>query len=306
MKKLLFIGDINVDVLMGGLESLPVVDKEITCQSFDIAVGSSAVICAAAYSSLGGNASFLGLAGADDYGNFMIDRMRDLRINTELVRRTDRVKTGVTVNLIHGSTRTQVTYPGTICEFDGTDITGEEFNGFDHIHFAGPYLQTKFRPHITRLLKAAKQHGATTSMDPQWDSKESWEFMDAWLPELTYLFVNEGEAMSIAKVSNLEQAARSLAGRTSHAIIKAGPQGSMTFSNGQVFRAPAKQVKVTDTTGAGDSFDAGFLYATFEKQLPMQEALKVGNATGSRSCMFPGGVAHRSSYNDILQFLEIK
>src|SRR4051812_6947693 len=79
MKKLLFVGDINVDVLMGGLVSLPVIDREITCSSFDIAIGSSAVICAAAFASLGGNASFLGLAGSDDYGEFMLRGMKELR-----------------------------------------------------------------------------------------------------------------------------------------------------------------------------------------------------------------------------------
>jgi sugar/nucleoside kinase (ribokinase family) len=304
MKKLLFIGDINVDVLMGGLESLPVTDKEITCQSFDIAVGSSAVICAAAYASLGGNASFLGLAGQDDYGHFMIRSMNELRINTDLVQRTNTVKTGVTVNLIYQSTRTQVTYPGTICEFDGATVTGNEFKGFDHVHFAGPYLQTKFRPHITRLLKNARDVGATTSLDPQWDQTEQWEFLDQWLPLLDDLFVNEGEAMSLTQTKTLEDAARNLATKTKNAILKAGPNGSMLFADGKLLTSPAKAVKVVDTTGAGDCFDAGFLFATLEKNLPPQEALKFANATGSRSCLFPGGVAHKSSYTDILQFLE--
>ena len=48
MKRVLFFGDINVDVMMGGLVSQPIIDKEITCSSFDITVGSSAAICACA------------------------------------------------------------------------------------------------------------------------------------------------------------------------------------------------------------------------------------------------------------------
>ena len=304
MKKVLFVGDINVDVLMGELESLPVVDKEITCQSFDIAVGSSAVICAAAYASLGGNSSFLGLAGQDDYGEFMIKSMRELGINTDLVRRTDKVRTGVTVNLIHQSTRTQVTYPGTISEFDGAGVGEHDFSGFDHVHFAGPYLQTKFRPELVRLLKMAAAKGITTSLDPQWDPKARWEFMDLWLPELAYLFVNEGEAMSITKAMTVEDAARQLAGRTKCAVVKAGRDGAIIFAEGKMLRSAARSVKVVDTTGAGDCFDAGFLYGIFEKGLPAAEAMKIGNATGSRSCMFSGGVAHRSTYADIVKFME--
>ena len=307
MHKVLFVGDINVDVLMGGLESLPVVDKEITCQTFAVAVGSSATICAAAYASLGGNSSFLGLAGKDDYGNFMLRSMNELKINTDLVRRTDAVGTGVTVNLIHNSTRTQVTYPGSISEFDGTDVGEREFQGFSHVHFAGPYLQTKFRPHITRLLKLAQSLKITTSLDPQWDPKEQWEYMNDWLPLLSYLFVNEGEAMSITKAASPEAACHDLANRTATPIVKTGKDGSMAISReggGELARSTARQVKVTDTTGAGDCFDAGFLFATFEKQLSLAKALQVGNATGSRSCMFPGGVAHKSTWQDITQFMK--
>ena len=303
MKSVLFVGDINVDVIMGGLVSLPVVDKEIACSSFSVAVGSSAVICAAAYASLGGDASILGLAGKDDYGEFMIHSMNELRIKTQLVRRTDQVRTGVTVNLIHQSTRTQVTYPGTIGEFDGAGVGADDFKGFSHVHFAGPYLQTKFRPEITRLLNLAQSMNITTSLDPQWDPAEKWEHLDEWLPLLTYFFVNEGEAFSQTKTKTLEDACRALQARTKQAIVKAGKDGSLAFSGGKLHKSAARSVEVVDTTGAGDCFDAGFLFATLEKNLPLPEALKIGNAAGSRSCMFPGGVAHRSSYEDVVKFL---
>ena len=126
--------------------------------------------------------------------------------------------------------------------------------------------------------------------------------MDQWLPLLTYFFVNEGEAASIAKTQALEQACQILQSKTPCAILKAGKDGSMAFVGGTLHKIPARSVKVVDTTGAGDSFDAGFLYATLEKNLPLLEAMKIANAAGSRSCMFPGGVAHRSTYQDLLKF----
>ena len=51
MCKVLYVGDINVDVMMGGLASFPMADKEITCDSFDVVMGSSAVIAACTCSS---------------------------------------------------------------------------------------------------------------------------------------------------------------------------------------------------------------------------------------------------------------
>ena len=74
------------------------------------------------------------------------------------------------------------------------------------MHFAGPYQQTRFRPEITRLLKLAKDLGMTSSLDPQWDASGRWEYMADWLPLLTYLFVNDDEAKSIAGASDVEQA----------------------------------------------------------------------------------------------------
>ena len=99
MSKALFIGDINVDIVMGGLKTLPVIDKEITCETFAITMGSSVVLTACAYSFLGGNSFMLGLAGNDDYGKFMLQGMKKSGIDTRFVRFIDTVKTGVTVNL---------------------------------------------------------------------------------------------------------------------------------------------------------------------------------------------------------------
>lgn len=303
MKKVLFVGDINVDVMMGGLRSLPVTDKEVMCESFDVVMGSSAVICAAAYASLGGNASFLGLAGNDDYGNFMLNGMNALGIATDRVRRTSEFRTGVTINMIFKSTRTQVTYPGTITEFDGRDIDAKTLQGFDHIHFAGPYQQTRLRPEITRLLKLAAAQKSTTSLDPQWDATEKWEYMDEWLPLLTYLFVNEGEATSLARKKSLEDACAALQAKTHRAVVKAGSEGAMLLVDGSIYKIPARPIDVIDTTGAGDCFDAGFLYGILEQNLDPRDALEIGSATGSRSCMYPGGVAHRSTYADIVKFI---
>lgn len=301
-KKILAIGDINVDIMMGGLASLPQVDREITCQSFEITMGSSAAIFAVAYACLGGNISFLGLAGKDAYGDFMIDGMKRAGIVTDLIRRTDRVKTGVTVNLIYQNTRSQVTYPGTIAEFSGSDIDDHVFRGFDHVHFAGPYQQTRFRPEITRLLRLAKTLGMTSSLDPQWDATGRWEYMDEWLPLLTYLFVNEDEAKSIAGATSLEAACTWLAARTEHPLVKAGAAGVYLVDAERVVQIPGIPVDVVDTTGAGDTFDAAFLIERLEGPKGLQEAARFANAAAARSCRFVGGVGARSTYEDVVTF----
>jgi len=301
-KKILAIGDINVDIMMGGLASLPQVDREVTCQSFEITMGSSAAIFAVAYACLGGTISFLGLAGKDAYGDFMLDGMKRFGIATDLIRRTGRVKTGVTVNLIFENTRSQVTYPGTISEFSGADIDEQVFRGFDHVHFAGPYQQTRLRPEITRLLQVANGLGLTSSLDPQWDATGRWEYMADWLPLLTYLFVNEDEAKSIAGATDVETACAWLSLRTQHPLVKAGAAGVYLVDAGEVVQVPGVPVEVVDTTGAGDTFDAAFLFERLERSEELSQAARFANAAAARSCRFVGGVGARSSYQDIVAF----
>jgi sugar/nucleoside kinase (ribokinase family) len=304
MVKTLFVGDINVDIMMEGLETLPVVDREISCSGFEITVGSSAAIAAHAFASLGGSTAFAGLAGDDQYGRFMLRSMKEFGISTALVRVTDTEKTGVTVNLIYQGTRSQVTYFGTIAAYDGSNLSEQIFKEFKHIHFAGPYQQTKLRPKITALLKEAKSSGCSTSLDPQWDMSEKWEYLDQWLPHLDYLFVNNDEALSISGVSDVRTACGVLSEKTACVIIKAGKDGAFLKINKEITLVSGYRTELVDTTGAGDTFDAAFLYAVLEKKLDNKAAVAFANAAGARSCSFIGGVNARSTYNDIITYME--
>ncbi len=304
MKKLLFIGDINVDVIMGGMESPPVIDREVPCKTFEVVMGASTVLCACAYASLGGDVSIAGLCGRDDYGEFMLRGLAEFGIHTDLVRRTDAVRTGVTVNMIHANTRTQVTYPGTIAAFDGSWLDAGALAPFDHVHFGGVTLLWNLWPRITPLLEAARKRGLTASLDYQWDATEQWRYMDEWMPLLSFLFLNEDEARSVARAASPEDALRSLAARTACPVVKIGKEGCLIWENGSVVHVPpVRQVEPVDTTGAGDTFDAAFLFATLEKGMPLREAAAFANAAAARSCMFIGGTAARSSCADVLAFL---
>ncbi len=303
-KKALFVGDINTDIMMGGLASLPVPDREITCTSFDIVPGSSAFIAASAFGSLGGAPAFAGLAGNDENGEFMLAAMKAAGISPDLVEKTQTVKTGVTVNLIQGSVRSQITYPGAIAEYSGELLTSEAIRAYAHIHFAGPYQQLKFKDKITSLLEKAKESGITTSIDTQWDASEKWQHLNAWMKSVDYLFVNSDEAVSITGCSGAEEACEKLALMTACPVVKLGKAGAISINSGRVIKAPPYSIQVKDTTGAGDNFDAGFLYAVLMKGMPFNEALHFANAAGARSCLYTGGTAAKSTFRNIIDFME--
>lgn len=304
-KRVLFIGDVNVDILMGGLTQFPVPDREITCEKFEVTMGSAAALCACAYASLGGEAAFCGLAGRDDNGDYMINGLQAFGVDTELIERSDTVATGVTVNLLESGRRTQVTYPGTIAAFEGLQLSSSRVKKFHHLHIAGPYQQMKFRPRITELLKICGTHSVGTSLDPQWDQTERWEDIDDWLPHLDYFFVNQDEAASLSGVSDPGRACRTLAARTSCPVVKAGKEGAFLSLDHQVRQIPTWRVEPVDTTGAGDSFDAGFLFSRLERGDDPASAARFGNAVGARSCQFWGGVNARTTLRDVEALLRM-
>ncbi len=301
-----FIGDINVDLLMAGLRSPPVEDREVLCESFDIVLGSSAVIAACTYSHLGGRARFFGLAGNDYFGRFMLRGMKDCGIDTAGVRFTDRAKTGVTVSMAHRSTRTQVTYPGAIPLLRAADIDREALWRCRHAHFTGVYLQDGLRGDLADLLRQARERGLSTSLDSQWDPAGTWQGLAEWLPLLDIFFCNQDEARSITGEEDARKACLVLRRRTARPLVKLGAEGALYCDepSQRVVHAPTRRVEAVDTTGAGDAFDAGFLYAALDRRMDLPEAVRFANAVGTRCCLFRGGVEARSTYPQILEFLK--
>ena len=107
------------------------------------------------------------------------------------------------------------------------------------------------------------------------------------LSRVDILFINEGEALQLARERNLFKAARRLLTMgPSIVVIKRGTHGAMLFNGSSLFWAPAFPLEtVRDPTGAGDSFAGGFMgYLSRRKQLTdrrLRKAVIYGSIMGS-------------------------
>jgi fructoselysine 6-kinase len=101
---------------------------------------------------------------------------------------------------------------------------------------------------------------------------------------IAFVSFDGGEAEAI------ERARSTLAGGARLAVIMRGPQGSLALSGGEIFRGAALPVAVSDTTGAGDSFIAGFLASHMDGQ-PIASCLANGHAEAAETCRIFGGFA---------------
>jgi sugar/nucleoside kinase (ribokinase family) len=294
----LFVGDLNVDLLLTGLESAPEEDREVFCSGRSRALGGSTAVAAAAYARLGGTASMAALVGADEDGVFLRGRLAAAGVDCSRIASTSAVGTGLTVNLVRGNTRTQVTYPGALANFapDKTLFAGA---GFRHLHVSGPYGQASLRPVLAGLLKAARGTGMSLSLDTQWDPEGRWEGLETWLPLVDYLFVNAGEAKAITSASDAAAAATRLHALTANPVVKLGGAGALFRG----LHRPARAVRVVDTTGAGDTFAAGFLAGLFVEGRNPEGALDWALAAGSLACTWVGGDSDSLDRDSLKRYL---
>ncbi len=304
-KRTVVIGELNVDLIVSGLTSLPALGRELTCTGFSRALGSSSAIFARALAGLGAEVDFVGKVGDDDNGRFMVAQLQELGIGTDGVISDPAVQTGITISLTYPDEKAQVTYPGSIADFRLSDIDLSLLDHYAHLHMASMYLQTGLQPAFPQLLRRAREQGLTTSLDPGWDPNERWdEVLFEALSAVNILFVNEHEAKAIGKKESVSRALSDLVQHVPLVVAKLGPAGATLADQDGQLDSAAFPVEVVDTTGAGDSFDAGFVYQHIVAGRPKAESLRFANACGAIAATRMGGASSVPSVEQVMAFLE--
>jgi sugar/nucleoside kinase (ribokinase family) len=302
MTRILVAGELNVDLVMVGLPTLPVLGRELVGTDFRVALGSSSAITAARLAALGADVDFAGIVGDDDFGNFVLKELTHFGVGIEYVQKVD-IPTGVTIALTYNRDRALLTYPGTIAAYTGLELTRERLSQYNHLHVGAFYLQTGLQPTLRHLFQMAHAAGLTTSLDVGWDPEEQWSDNPDLAPALQhtdYFLPNEDEAAALA--SDVQQLADQVRGMT---IVKRGGDGATAYDHGgERATIPTLPVTVVDTTGAGDAFNAGFLYARCVEGLELEPALHFAAACGAQAVTQVGGATGAPSADAIRELLK--
>lgn len=295
MKSVLVAGEVNPDLVLRG-DEFPVAGKEVLVDDCVMTLGSASAICAMGLARLGEPVTFLGKVGADPWGEYCVDTMIAAGIDATSVVRDPRLKTGVTVSITSARDRALVSYIGAIGALRAEDVADDHFAGARHLHVSSYFLQAGLRPGCRSLFARAHAAGLTTSLDPGFDPSERWETdLLETLSEVDLFFPNEVEIRAITRLDAVPDALRRLAGGRTRTVAKLGAQGCATLADdGRVLSVPSYPVEAVDTTGAGDSFNAGFLHAWLARR-PLEECLRWGAACGSLSTRGLGGTARQAS-----------
>ncbi|WP_430388752.1 carbohydrate kinase family protein [Dyella sp. 20L07] len=305
MKPLLVAGEINVDLVFSGCDRLPEFGGEVLAAGFRQGPGSSSMICAMGLARLGHSVAFVGMTGCDGWGDYCVDAMRDAGIDIAPIMRDASLQTGVTVALSAQHDRALVTYAGAIGALREEDIGDDLLSRAGHLHVSSYYLQDSLRPGLASLFARARAAGLTVSLDPGFDPQQRWgDTLPALLPWVDVFLPNEREACAISGKSDPVDALRALDNGHTQIVVKLGGEGCIALQNdGSLLAVPAHPVTVVDSTGAGDSFDAGFLHA-WRLGLPLRDCLRWGSACGSLSTRGMGGTTCQGNELEVRALLE--
>ncbi|MGJ6960722.1 carbohydrate kinase family protein [Streptosporangium sp. G11] len=296
---LLVVGELNADVIVECGDVRPAFGQvEEIVEDATIVLGNSGAITACGAARLGARVAMVGVVGDDWLGEFVLDRLRERGVDTTYCLRRPGRRTGMSVVLGARGDRSILTFPGEIGRLAASDVPAEALDAARHLHVSSYFLQRDLWSGLPGLLRAARERGLTTSIDPNWDPGRSFDHgLPVLLPLVDYLLPNEAEALHIAAASghpgagSASEAAAVLASLGTGAVIKCGAEGALLHRpDGTRLRVTAPEITPLETTGAEDSFDAGLLTALLTGR-DLAAALRTASACGALSTQGAGGTA---------------
>lgn len=306
---LLVIGELNMDLILSNLEAFPELGKEKIAKDYTLTMGSSSAIFAANCSRLGLSVKFSGLVGDDEFGDKILTHLQNFGISNDFVVTSKQFKTGLTTIFRYNDDRAMVTYPGAMENFSLSQIPEKAFQKARHLHISSIFLQPGIKDDLYDIISRAKQQGMSISIDPQWDPDEKWNLnLKNLLPKIDFFLPNDQEFLKLTNASSIEKGIKKLQPLLNNTtvIIKMGKKGATYFNTNEIQKvSPHINENPVDTVGAGDSFNAGFIFK-YLKEESIKNCVKFGNLTGAVSTTEAGGTQAIKSLKQVEQIAKQK
>lgn len=233
---------------------------------------------------LGGQPVYTGIVAEDEYGNVYDDKIQGYGVTTI----TKWVKHGMTGSSIILTTpdaeRTMNTHLGVCREFAKNDIDLDTLKECKVFHLAGYMWDTDNQKETAiYAMEHAKQFGLKVSFDiadPFLVERNRGEFPKIIKEYVDILFGNAQEVMMLTDIDSPLEAGKALQQDCGIVAVKIGKEGSFVITD-KVEKVASFPVEAIDTTGAGDSYAGGFLYAYCQNK-PLAECGRFANYIASR------------------------
>lgn len=288
------VADLCIDILIDAKVKPEYGQVEQLADSYSLDLGGSVGIFATQMAKLGGKISVAGKLGKDPQGKIILQTLEESGVDTSLIDILDEEKTPLGLNLSCQGDRAMLTYLGTL-KLIGPSIFKEEWLTMaSHWHIGGYFLLDNLIPAWPEWIRTLKDNGVSISLDTNWDPAGEWKTITEILPMIDVFLPNEAEAMAISGKPDVYEAGKFLSALCPLVVIKRGAEGALAFSEDSVveFKIPEaflENLKILDTTGAGDNFDAGFMFEWLNNRT-LNECLYRATQCGTQSLNSLGGI----------------
>lgn len=290
MRPLAVIGNVNLDLILGPAAPWPKAGTEIIVDHDELRVGGSAGNSALAWQALGIEFEIAANIGSDQFGRWLAEafghRSEKWPVRPE--------RTTLSVGITHpDGERTFFTTTGHLPRFSLADvfavIDGERLRD-GYALLCGAFLTDDLAKEYDAFFDWADSHGITVALDTGWPldgwTDENCAATRAWLSRSRIALLNEVETTTLAGVADPIEAAREIRSHMPEGaivVVKRGPDGAVAIGpDGVPVSVAAPVVKVVDTIGAGDVFNAAFLAALADGK-PLAACLASGTEVASRA-----------------------
>jgi len=278
---LVTVGEAFQDLIFVGLPHMPRRGEELKTTRFVSTVGGGAVITATAAARLGVRTAVISGLSAEAVDSLRADKVRVVNLKRASEPHA------ITVALSDAHDRSFVTFNGVNDRLQPRLPAAVARQAARHIHFA---FAPDNCPRWTRIVERLRARGTTTSWDFGWNPSLLGQGAFAGLVgSLDFVFVNEVEAALYARTRRYASAIAFWRRAARNTIVKLGRRGSRWVAATEDLTASAPRVRAVDTTGAGDAFNGGFLFALLGGR-PPRECLRIGNFVGAQSTLAAGGL----------------
>lgn len=308
MPDVIVIGDINVDVNLT-IPAYPMPGHEAVASSIQMHTGGSAVNTAIALANMDMDVGFIGRIGQDALAAKVLNDLKIAGVDCSYIQVDPRVSTGlIFIAVTVDGERTMFGARGANAFTEANALEPDYFSNCRWVHLSGySFLSYHSYQTVLAVLDLAENSPYTrVSLDIGTEpALRARSQIIEILPRLEVIFPNETEVALLTQGGAIADGlAYLLGGGQANAVVtKTGRKGSILAVGDKQIKFPAFNINVKDTTGAGDSFNAGVVMGRLVG-LSWEASVALGNALGGLATTQEGAGAHSINRNVVTRLIE--
>ncbi len=305
MKKSVVLGSINMDLVVNS-DRHPNEGETIIGNTFNFSNGGKGANQAVAIAKQGGDVSFIGKIGNDEFGNKLLNNLFRNNVKVDYLKKDTDVSSGVAVIMVEKGGQNRIVVVSGANEKVSSDdvITAEAL--LDDCSYLIMQLEIPIET-IEFAVRLAKGKAIKTVLNAS--PLPATPLDEEMLMAIDYLVVNEIEAEGLTGISVVDidsgyEAVKVLHEKTKGTILLTlGKDGSIVADKDDIWHTPSFLVDTIDSTGAGDAFIGGFI-GCLQKGSSVRDAVIHASATGSLSTCFAGAECSLPTFEDTVNFIK--